>query len=499
MGTGGVGGIIGLMRVIQNRRWWIWGALVAVLALPRANGRAEIFGPAGAEKRAEEKAEPTLGDRTAEAAKRVDEENQRNFGKDGDYLVRPGVLANRKEKRVKLSGRATGISEHDPVEFFAIPMDSGKDYESMSVVFARPSDVHAALEFIGMKPGRPVNYAKAHFWPKGERVTMTFEWDEPGEKDGEAKARQVAAEELIVDRRHRPAKPLPKLGLVFVGSYMIAPEDGSKPIYGADVSDSKSIASDFNDPSTVLDVPHQWVKGQVYGALKPNPAYRFAAGQAVTLTIRPEKREGARVVDLVLEVGPGAEKGLAKAKFVLTDAQGKAVTEQATLVHALAHFEKLAAEKRDPFVTVKANEKLTLGEVKELFNLIKQMDSSGGIRVEAPPVGQLFYRAFFPEEEWRDRDKRLGRPWELHLKKEGKLKGELILPADAIDDNQGRGDLKFAVGTAEEVAKVLAEKSDRWSRTVYIFADGGVGYGELLGFIGPAMKTHETVYVFLGK
>ena len=486
------------MRSLIKRRLPVWVVAGCLASLVCLRGGAEIFGPVGGEKRAEEKAgEPTLGEKTELAARQADAENQRRFGKDADYLLRPGLLANKKEKWVKLSGRATGISEHDPVEFFTIPMDSGKDYESMSVVFARPSDVHAALEFIGMKPGRPVNYARAQFWPKGERVSMTFEWEEPGKEDAARKARSAAAEELILD--HRTKKAIPTLGLVFTGSYMITPEDGGKPMYGADVSDSRSIASDYNDPSTVLDVPHQWVKGQVYGALKPNPAYRFAAGQPVAVTLRPEKREnGARVVDLTLEAGPGAEKGLARAAFGLSDAQGKAVVEKGTLAHVLAHFEKLAGEKRDPFVTVKVDGKLSLGEVRELFNLIRQMDRVEGIRVEAPPAGQLFYRAFFPEEEWRDRDKRLGRPWELHVnKKDGKLGGELILPADAIDDNQGRGDLKFAVGSAEEMAKVLAEKSDRWSRTVYVFVDGAVGYGELLGLIGPSMKTHETVYVFL--
>ena len=74
-----------------------------------------------------------------------------------------------------------------------------------------------------------------------------------------------------------------------------------------------------------------------------------------------------------------------------------------------------------------------------------------------------------------------------------------MLPADDIDNNGGKGDLKFVVNSPEELAKTLKEKSDRWSQTVYIFATPEIKYGALLDFIRPAMKTHPGVYIFLQK
>jgi hypothetical protein len=155
-------------------------------------------------------------------------------------------------------------------------------------------------------------------------------------------------------------------------------------------------------------------------------------------------------------------------------------------------------EGLDPFVTVTPDGALSLPTLRDIYALVQTMDKEGGIKVETAPDGHLFYRAFFPREEWRDRSKRLGRPWELQLnEKDGKAK--LILPADEIDDNGGRGDLVFPVSSAEELAKTLAEKSDRFSQTVYIFAAPEMTYGALMDLVRPAMKTHPTMYIFLPK
>ncbi|MGE5612444.1 MAG: YdjY domain-containing protein, partial [Bacillota bacterium] len=399
-------------------------------------------------------------------------------------------------------GRATNLNYGDPVEFFMIPAESGKDYESLFVGFVKPSDVHQALEFIGMKPGRAVDFRANHWWPKGERVLMTAEWDQPANKEAgtAAMAQKVRVEELIIDVRTR--QPLPKTGLVFTGSYRIKPEEpGRKEMYAADAVDPRSIASDFNEATSVLDVPRLAIKGEVYGSLKLNPAYRFSPEQAVQIVLEPEYKDGrTRVRDLTLRVSmPAGQEtaGIRAAKFVLADEKGKPASTGTTLIHLLAALNKIAEAGQDPFVTVDVDGAMTLGQVRELFKLLMAMDTENGIRIEAPPSGQLFCRAFFPKDEWRDRNKRLGRPWELHA---GLLNGAvlatLILPADEIDDNGGLGDLKFEVKTGEDVARILAEKSDRWSQMVYVFAPPEMTYESLLSLVRQGMKTHPTIYVF---
>ena len=103
-------------------------------------------------------------------------------------------------------------------------------------------------------------------------------------------------------------QPLPPTGMIFCGSHLIQlPATPGQPVYAADISDSKSIASTYNpEPSTVLDFPRQRPQSQVYTTIKhqANPAYRFAAGQMVhRVQIEPERREGSRRVrDLELFV-----------------------------------------------------------------------------------------------------------------------------------------------------------------------------------------------------
>jgi hypothetical protein len=441
-----------------------------------------------------------LANQTALAAKKVHEQNVTKYKDDANMLVLPGILANRREKWVRLLGRATGIGPKDPLEFFVIPHDSGKDYEALTVAFGKPSDVHQALLFIGMAPGRPVNYEKNQFWPKGERVLLTIEWEEAAADAKKPTARRVRVEDLVTDAR--TSKTLPKEGLVFTGSYWIQPENGGKPMYAADMSDSRSIASNYNERSTVLDVPWQWGQGEVYGSLKLSPDYHFAAGQPVQIMLEPEYKDGnKRVRELSLAVSmPAGKSGAQNAKYLLTDEKQKPAAEGDSLVHVLGAFGRIIEAGQDPFVTVQPDAQMTLRNVSELYALVQSMDKDGGIRVDAPPEGHLFYRAFFPKEDWRDRKKRLGRPWELHLGEQaGQVKGELILPADEIDNNGGAGDLKFKVSTAEEMAKVLVEKSDRWSQSVYIFAPPTMTYGAIMKFVRPSMKTHSTMYVFPNK
>ena len=434
-------------------------------------------------------------DLAAIASKQAYDQNLKQFKDNPDYLILPGLLANRMEKTVRLYGKATGLGAGDPVEFFIIPADSGKDYESLTVAFVKPSEVSRALEFIGMKSGRPVNYGINQYWPKGERVLATVEWTNPqNQRRGQANSQRVRIEQLVFDTRAK--KVLPFTGLTFTGSYTIKPEDGGKEMFAADVSDSRSIASVYNERSTVLDIPYQWPQGQVYGTLKPNPEHQFEAGQSIQILLEPEHKDGkTRVRDLTLKV-------LQRDRFALLDASNKPIASEIDLVHLLAEFGKLTDAGQDPFVTIDVAGDLTLQQLHEFFSIIQTLDRETGIRVEAPPPNQLYYRAFFPDEQWRDRAKRLGRPWELQAKvgnANGSLSGTLILPADDIDNNGGKGDLKFVVNSPEELAKTLKEKSDRWSQTIYIFATPEIKYGALLDFIRLTMKTHPGVYVFLEK
>src|SRR5882724_1445340 len=54
-------------------------------------------------------------DLAAIASKQAYDQNREQFKDNPDYLVLPGLLANRKNKTVRLYGRATGLGAGDPV------------------------------------------------------------------------------------------------------------------------------------------------------------------------------------------------------------------------------------------------------------------------------------------------------------------------------------------------------------------------------------------------
>lgn len=465
--------------------------LALCLLLPAAIASGQ-FGPATPDQTKPDDKE------AADLAANTYKDNLAKYKDNPDFLVRPGLLADRKDKTVRLWGRSTHLSTTDPAEFFVIPGDSGKDYEAVAVAYVKASDVRSALEFIGMKPGRTTNFGANVFWPKGERVIAWFEWNQPSEKpDGKPEPKRARAEDILFDIKTN--RPFPQTGFIFTGSTFLKSEDDDKQIFAADALDARSVIADYNERSSILDVPRQAPQGAVYGSIKLNPAHRFGPEKPLQITLEPEHKDAKlRVRDLSLDITIPPGTAFQNGGYVLKDAQGNALTAQPTFINALAEFGKLVDAGIDPYVTLSLDGNMTLAAARNLSLFLATIDSEKGIRIEAPRPGQLYYRNFTPLEDWRAREKRLGRPWELHVsEKDGHVSGTLILPADQIDNNQGVGDLKFPVGSPEDVAKVLQEKSDKWAHSVYIFAPPDMTVGPLLKFITPGMKIRPAMYIFL--
>jgi hypothetical protein len=93
---------------------------------------------------------------------------------------------------------------------------------------ARPSDVHKALESLGLKPGSPaLGKGKT---PKGPEVGIFLELPADG-----GKTKRVPIEEALVEKA--TGKPLPKLRWLFTGSVMTNPDpEKDDKVYGADLT-----------------------------------------------------------------------------------------------------------------------------------------------------------------------------------------------------------------------------------------------------------------------
>lgn len=447
--------------------------------------------------RAEEKSAKTV---TREKNKAVAEQEYRDRvakeKNNPDLLVLPGLVADRKSRQVRFLAEATGVKAVDIVEFFLIGENSGHDYEAIAVSLAKPGDVHRALEFVGMKPGRPVVFSKLQLWPKGERVTATI-------APRGATNSPVRLEQTVLDRRS--GKALAAGGFVFTGSVMAdSTEKPGTQVYAADAFEPGSIAANYNEAQSVLDVPRQAPQKQVYESMFANPDHLFQAGQLLEVTMEPEYKDGrTRVLDLTLHITTPEGKSGAAANglsFRLDDAAGKPVYAGAEMKELMRILSEFAASGRDPFVALRLGDSVSVSALRDLCRILDSINTENGIRIEPPGGNQLFYKAFIPNEVWRDRAGRMAQPWELRLElKDGKPAGVLTQVKEVWKDEQARPDLKpenVPVPTPADLQKALTERGPGLN-VILVFAPPALTHGQLMEFVGPVLKTHPVIHVFV--
>ena len=418
-------------------------------------------------------------------------------GGNSDIMVRPGLQADRDARSVTLLAKSTGlIPSGNPPEFILVAPNSGHDYESIAVSQARAGDLHDALVFIGMPEGRACDPAALRFWPKGERVVVTFRWTAA---DGST-TREAKAEQLLRD--NRLSGPSPNSDWVFV-SERRAGEAGhtNRMACAADALEPNSIISTYNEPATVLDVPRKAQQGTEYGHILLNPENLIPANAAIEVRIRPEDTNGVRrVVDMDLNIRPGTGKDSAPV-FDLRD--GKALNlKGATINEALRVFSDLNDAGKDPFVAISFDAALTAEQVRSVSGVISAIETEKGIRAEPPPADQLFYRAFLPEEKNRDRQQRLAQPWEVRFEHDGNgVKTTLIQIKESWPEQGIKPDLTVeTVPTPkpEDLKRALAERGPGMP-VILAFVPGDLRYGEIMRFLGPLLPEYGTVFVFVEK
>ena len=117
-----------------------------------------------------------------------------------------------------------------PIEVIACwPFPKGqKAHETVVTIDIKPSEVHKALESLGLKPGMPV--AQEGKTPSGPKVNVFLEFPGP---DNEPK--RVSMEKLLIDPKS--GKPMPKVEWRFTGSVMSRPDPSKDDkVYGADLT-----------------------------------------------------------------------------------------------------------------------------------------------------------------------------------------------------------------------------------------------------------------------
>jgi hypothetical protein len=416
----------------------------------------------------------------------------------GERFERPGVTADRAARQVRVEAACTGLKPGmREREFFVIAPNSGRDYEAYAIARAKPSDVHAALEFIGLKPGRPVDDERMMYWPKGERVRVFVDVppDRARTADGQPVPPRFRLEEAILDTR--TGKPLPADGFVFVGSYWKEGGESGRE-YAADVEDPSALAAAFNLPNVVLDIPRMGGKSELYPYQVLNPERDLPADTPLTLVLEPDPAPGGgpRALDLVARAAPDGE-GL---RVRIVDASGATIADAGSTDEAAAYLDGRRREGRDVFLAVEPADDLALPALERLARWVDDLSLNRDVRIEPPPDGHLYHRAFAPNPDFRARETRPAQPCELHLRRAagGGIEGRLLRIDRVSDPEAGTAtftETAHPASTPEEARDNLLAHGPRLP-VLLVFADAATTYGELRAFLRPIRTTHSVVYVF---
>jgi len=397
----------------------------------------------------------------------------------------PRILIDTRSPAVIFQAEATGLSPGEIVEFFLIGERSGNAYEAIAVAFAEPGDIAAAIESMGLPRGQHPDPAGLRFWPQGERVHLYFD--------------QHHAADLMLDER--TGQPAPREGFVFTASHTTLVK--GTPELSAQVEPPFAIAANYNEPRTILDVPFQAPQSAVYSYQVQNPALHFAPGQLLTVRIVPERTDGSRRVRTMrLQVSstaspsPHPSLGL-RFSLIATAAPPQTLLEKEPLDRLLAQIAQMVSDRKDPFVEVHYDPDLSLLQAHRMAKLLETMESSNGIRILPPPPETLFYRAFNPNEQQRDRTDRITHPWELHL---SQGKPPVLIE---ITETWTRGELRPAITTSEipvpditRLASIMhARRPDL--HAVFVYAPRQMTVGALMTVIRHFQETHPLIHVFM--
>jgi hypothetical protein len=417
-----------------------------------------------------------------ESSNWVDSEYRANverYSEDPDVLLERGLVANRKHRYVDLLATATGAGPETALYTF-IDTNESEPVRAISVTNVKPGAVQAALEFIGMKAGHPFDPSNSYHWPKGERVTATFFWDESNSGRFD---RSVRAEKLISDVNWDTS--LPELGLRFVGSSS---------------QEASEIATAFNARNTVLEIPYLADKAAISGILVASSAYQFTAGEKLRVRLRPEYRNGTgRVYDFMLDIEPDRESDgeqLKNLHVTLATPDGEAVIDD-NFEEAFVYLQDLIADGNEPYLQLRFSDSLSARSLINVARFVLTFLIKQEIRFD-PNDEHLFYSAFLPREAWRDPARRgaASQPVEIHL--ESSL-GEHGLIGEVVQHPQSNNATltQISFGDLSELEKII-ERGQPWETdAIFLFVDANTPYAQIRKIHEVTRTLFPNIYVFM--
>lgn len=411
---------------------------------------------------------------------------------DANRFSRVGVSAVRGDgadgaRRVEVEAFTTGIAPGAIVEFAVITLNSGHGYEALFQTAAKAADIRAAFEFAGFPAGLPADASKFRFWPRGERVEALVL-----PEGGLGAADPASLSDFCVDAKTGAALPG---GFVYTGGG------------GADVDSNGpgSVAAMYNEPLTIIDVPRLAAQGDVYESMVAAPFVDTNAFVPVKIAFSPETRPPQwaerRVRDVALRLG---------ADGFSVDGSAEPA-EPVAAAKALCSFRK--DKGQDAFVSFSWDGGVTLGEIRNaarLLSALEEKEAETGVRMDAPPEGFPFYKAFLPRDEWRDRSKRFTQPCELRFRDpavpDDAPDGARTAPATLVRiDEKWQGEsldpeistVSMPLSGPAELPALLKANSPNGLRVLLVFAPSSLPWSTVAPWLESVRSTHPVVQIFL--
>lgn len=231
-------------------------------------------------------------------------EGDRAQAKPDQRVKLPGLVIDLDAKTVDL--RAKVAVDDELLETVACIVDT-KEHESLVVIEASPTHVHAALLMLGLNPGHPYTVKRSeqdpekflHLPPKGDAVVVSLVIK--GE-DGEAVERPISdfirgkplgGKEAEGGDQDKAKDRFPDT-FVFAGSLVEQDEQGNKR-YLAEESGHVITISTFGDD--LLCLPEHVTDSNDQLFWHADPTHLPGVGEAVTLRLRPKAKVKAEAAD----------------------------------------------------------------------------------------------------------------------------------------------------------------------------------------------------------
>jgi hypothetical protein len=202
----------------------------------------------------------------------------------------PGLVVDTAKKTVTIDARVAPrklnhLPQVYPIEVIAtFPFKEGvkgKAHETVLTTLVKPSDVHRALETLGLKPGKPARGEGAK--AEGPEVRVFIEAPQP---DGSL--RRLAIDRVLIDPKTR--KPMPKgVKFFFTGSAQAQPDPNNPvKVYGADITGTLIALFPVTD-ETVLQTSLTMAE-EKYLKLDVNPDALPKVGEPVKLVLEAREK-----------------------------------------------------------------------------------------------------------------------------------------------------------------------------------------------------------------